>query len=984
MEDKISSKTKSSNESNIIFRKVKKGEKNQIINPALLKGVNKLLGGSSNQPLVGTDIKEIGKKKEELYNVTQKTTPRQRQQIRWLSDKNRSSLPQYFLSGIQYKPMTKLSIEKQSVFVCSNNDLSGYNTPDDDRLGVLEKGSVCSTCSELSTRCPGHMSYIPLPQNVIIPTFRPIVIQFLKMFCHTCSRPILSNDEIKQLGSVNSNNFFKTIADLAEKRPCRNLEGKSCSQNPKIAPDNNTTMDIAILTNDKEGRKYLRPARIKKILSGITEEDARAYGLENGVHPRDFIADFFPVNAPQARRYNQTPDGQIKQDPLTVMIENIRFLTIQHGLVDSDDKKEALKNRINTEIAKIIYADPTSTGASKSDGIKGIAAKLKGKYGLAREAMAKRSDFSARTPIDPNGKLRFGEIGIPEGCSKIISVPEVITYYNWDRIMKLVDEGKIQRYIMKDTNTLIEFDITKKDFLNIGDTIERDLENGDIIIFNRQPTIHKGSLAAYIVVLVKGKTFNIHLSSTKQHGADFDGDESNVSFLQFIEAICEGAFIAIARMNISNIYSSNSNGIAQNALTGWFVLTEYLSKPSNENPETYVGVDKIIFDDEDFYEGLKIMSEGKLPSEEEMDKRIYEAAKYMAKNKINEILEKKVKSKSSYSKKEEIEKEIEKYKINRRSGRALFSYSLPEGFCYENGSVKIVNGVLILGQLKSSAIGTSPSTIIKYLDKNYSGEVASDFISNITFSGYWYVEKMGFTIGYKDCMFPKEHAKEMKIFRKNRVDRLNKEIIELSVTDNQLVSEFEKEEREAKKKSLIDQASTEINNKFLKMIPKSNNMFPMIDSGSKGKETALTDVMIIIGQQRFDNVNRLPKKCSRSTRASYAYDERDNCVESRGFCGNCFSEGLTHEGFKAMMAGARESICNVHVDVSSVGHTNRQIAKMQEDCITKEDGSVRNDRNHVLFLTLPFDLERQVIVGGKILPVDLENIAFTLNNKYAK
>jgi DNA-directed RNA polymerase beta' subunit len=58
--------------------------------------------------------------------------------------------------------------------------------------------------------------------------------------------------------------------------------------------------------------------------------------------------------------------------------------------------------------------------------------------------------------------------------------------------------------------------------LNIGDVVERQLDTGDIVLFNRQPTLHKGSMMALKVVPKPGKSFRFNLAACKSFNSDFD------------------------------------------------------------------------------------------------------------------------------------------------------------------------------------------------------------------------------------------------------------------------------------------------------------------------------------------------------------------------------------------------------------------------------------------------------------------------------
>ena len=58
--------------------------------------------------------------------------------------------------------------------------------------------------------------------------------------------------------------------------------------------------------------------------------------------------------------------------------------------------------------------------------------------------------------------------------------------------------------------------------------MNRHLKNGDVLLLNRQPTLHRPSIMAHRVRVLKGeKTLRLHYANCKSYNADFDGDEMN-------------------------------------------------------------------------------------------------------------------------------------------------------------------------------------------------------------------------------------------------------------------------------------------------------------------------------------------------------------------------------------------------------------------------------------------------------------------------
>lgn len=107
-----------------------------------------------------------------------------------------------------------------------------------------------------------------------------------------------------------------------------------------------------------------------------------------------------------------------------------------------------------------------------------------------------------------------------------------------------------------------------------GDVIHRYLKNGDYVLFNRQPSLHKTSIAMFQARIHPFKTFKFNVVNCSNFGADFDGDEMNIHFPQGYEAVAEGSTLINHRDNlVDNANGGVSLGIMQDAISGLFILS---------------------------------------------------------------------------------------------------------------------------------------------------------------------------------------------------------------------------------------------------------------------------------------------------------------------------------------------------------------------------------------------------------------------------
>jgi DNA-directed RNA polymerase II subunit RPB1 len=193
--------------------------------------------------------------------------------------------------------------------------------------------------------------------------------------------------------------------------------------------------------------------------------------------------------------------------------------------------------------------------------IKSVSQRLKGKEGRVRgNLMGKRVDFSARTVISGDPNIGVDELGVPWSIALTLTVPETVTPHYIARLAALVEAGPHPppgqtgaRYIVREDGTRLDLRFLKKDsdrHLEFGYRVERHLHNGDIVLFNRQPSLHKMSMMGHRVRILPHSTFRLNLSVTSPYNADFDGDEMNMHVPQTPETRAEAAEIMAVPKNI--------------------------------------------------------------------------------------------------------------------------------------------------------------------------------------------------------------------------------------------------------------------------------------------------------------------------------------------------------------------------------------------------------------------------------------------------
>ena len=270
-------------------------------------------------------------------------------------------------------------------------------------------------------------------------------------------------------------------------------------------------------------KKLLNIEYIKSLLERITNEDAEFLGFsDKWCRPEWLICSILPVPPPSVRPSVKQDNSQRMDDDLTHKLADIiKANNTLRQKIDTDSRKDVIEDwakLLQYHIATLIDNDiPGLAQAAHRSGraLKSIRQRLKGKEGRIRNnLMGKRVDYSARSVITPDPNIELDELGVPEKIAKNLTFPEKVNSYNIDKLKKLIHNGPnkhpgAKTIIKKSGNKITIIDKNKYNIeLEIGDIVNRHLINGDYVLFNRQPSLHKMSMMGHRVRVMKGNTFN--------------------------------------------------------------------------------------------------------------------------------------------------------------------------------------------------------------------------------------------------------------------------------------------------------------------------------------------------------------------------------------------------------------------------------------------------------------------------------------------
>lgn len=629
------------------------------------------------------------------------------------------------LSSEEIKQHAVVKIENFKI----TDDANG--TVYDPRMGGVR--GKCVTCELDSSICPGHMGYIDLKKPVIHPIFLNHVLLLLKCFCVQCHKMVLSRDHMELRGFMKYNekrrfiefskNFLKVIICIH----CNYVQ-----PDYKSVTVDNFNVIYAVYDNKKV---VVEPEDCLLRFENVTDEEVRLLGFDpNLVHPRNFVLTRFPVIPTCCRPYIVN-DGSMCDDDLTYqLLEIIKNNALSH-------EKKYYNNLLFRIITYFNNSSKKAKHATTGRPIKGIKERIGGKDGHIRNnLLGKRVNQSARTVIGPDPSIDMETLIVPQQMANILTYPELIYKHNIDKIQEWFKNDRINYIIKKDGKKVnvckmynkfiikhgdvIVYDTGKREIvmdttknipqlengtahierngvftelektmetnIEIGDVVYRKLQDGDYVMLNRQPTLHKASMMALKIKILPIKTLKINLAISKPFNCDFDGDEMNIHVPQSLEARIELEQLSTPKQCMINTQASKPNiCIVQDSLTAMYLITLHANVPIAR---------------EKFFQIIM----------HTVDKKYTIETCYKFVDIVNAIL--------------------------------------PPNFTYKTDDLYIEKSKLIYGTLTKKYLGNSKCSLIKIINFTYGVDECVKFINNVQFVSNQWLYIYGFTIHAEDCL----------------------------------------------------------------------------------------------------------------------------------------------------------------------------------------------------------------------------------------
>ena len=779
---------------------------------------------------------------------------------------------------------------------------------------LCAKVKICPYCGALN----GKVKHIQGPSN-------PTII------VHEITKKDLENFEQKNdKERTFKQKYESTIILLSQKN-----KNKS---NINFNKEDNLESKFNNLFNNNNISSVLTSTYVYNLFSNISPEDIIFFGMdEENSSPLDLLIKCVIVPPLSIRPSVKVGIDATNEDDLTMRIKDMLSTNklIKSYIKDGNANAYKLMEDLNKlQSFHAYYLNSNTKGINKNmlhldnKQMRSIYTRLKGKTGRFRGNLSgKRVNFSGRTVISPDPNLRIDQLGIPVLMAMNLTYPERVNAYNIKKLKKLIMNGTDKHpganfvCIKNGEKTRIlhnnREEICKN--LKIGDIVERHLMNDDIVLFNRQPSLHRVSIMGFHAKILPWRTLRFNESNCTPFNADFDGDEMNIHFPQTEEAKSEVNHLMGVLQNIQSPKSGEPLvASTQDFITACFLITQkdyFLDRTHFIRYCAYFN---------DGLEKVEIPPPTILkPKELWTGKQLFSVILRPNKN-YKIIINLKSKSKSY----------IKKYEVDE--------FRAPN-----DGFVLIRNSELLCGIIDKATIGGgNKNSIVFALIKDCGNEEAAKFLTRISkFSGRW-ISDYGMSFGIGDVTPTKEfekHKKKIieKAFKTNykKIDLYNKGKIKMRTGLNA------EESLENSLNKLLSDVRDKLGQYLKKILPRSNSALQMAVCGSKGSEANLCQMIGCVGQQTVYG-QRISNGFT--NRSLPYFEEFSKLPESKGFIGPSFYDGMNAIEFFFHTEGGREGLVDQAVKTADSGYMQRRLVKALEDLTVEYNNTIALSNGEII------------------------------------
>ncbi len=702
-------------------------------------------------------------------------------------------------------------------------------------------------------------------------------------------------------------------------------------QQLKINFEKPTTFSEVMVEEGKKIEHKLTPADIRARMEKIPNEDLTPLGINPDVaRPEWTILTVLPVPPVTMRPSIILENGQRSEDDLTHKLVDIirinqRFKENQDAGAPQliiEDLWELLQYHVTTYLDNEVAGCPPARHRSGRP-LKTLSQRLKGKDGRFRGSLSgKRVNFSSRTVISPDPNLSVSQVGVPRAVANEMTIPVRVTTQNIEELKQVVRNGPLRpdvnapcgaNYVIRPDNRRLRLADgnldTVADLIEPGYTVERQLRDGDVVLFNRQPSLHRMSIMAHRVKVMEGRTFRLNPAVCPPYNADFDGDEMNMHVPQTEEARAEATILLSVHENIlSPRFGGPIIGGIHDHVSGIFMLTHGTRWFTKEEALYLLR-----------YTHIEHMP----PVGKEENGVLYWSNKQI----FSMILP-------------------DQLNMVFHASSCLNCDTCKKEMCERDAYVRIIDGILEAGTIDKKAIGAFDGQIVNRIIRHYSMRRAADFIDDLTKLSIRAIMFDGFSFGIDDEDLSKTEYGQIDEVLKVAASDVTRRI--KIYEDGQLEpmpGRTVEETLEMQIMQVLGKARDQTGQIAGRHLGLGNSAVVMAVSGARGSMLNLTQMAGCIGQQSV-----------RGERIVRGYDDRtlphfkkgDRGSDAHGFIAHSYKGGLNPTEFFFHAIGGREGLVDTAVRTSQSGYLQRRLINALQDLKVAYDGTVRSTGGRII------------------------------------
>ena len=883
------------------------------------------------------------------------------------------------ISQIDFGVLSSKDVIKLSTLEINNSKLYTENREEgekfgtlDPRLGINEKGKVCETCNKKVLDCPGHFGFIKLDVPIFHIGFFKYTLNILQCICKSCSSILLKKEDKDKLKPKLKNKnlsenakvaiFKKVIENCKRMKICDNCSAYNGTVKSMpgyatyIIHDKYNQKDKGYLDTIKSefsivrslvkeletGNTFnkvledLNSIKVFNLFKNIKKEDIAFFCTNSNInHPLDLLVTHVIVPPLPIRPSVQVGFNISNEDDLTIKLKDMIYLNkrIRQGIKDGLNTSNLIEDWQLLQYTHAQYINAETRGLPMNllgnKPIRALCQRLKGKHGRFRGNLSgKRVDFTGRTVISPDPNLKIDQVGIPLLIAKQMTYPQKVNSQNIDYLKKSVLNGpeihpgaNFVEFSATGNKIFLQFTNRKKiaEEIKVGDIVERHLQNDDIVLFNRQPSLHRLSIMAFRAKILPSRTLRFNECVCTPFNADFDGDEMNIHLPQTDEARSEAWNLMGVNKNLITPKSADPLIAAtQDFLTTFFLITQkdyFLDRSHFCLYASYFSDSKehidipppCILKPKELWSGKQLFSLLLRPNRH---------------SKVVVNLEAKAK--------------------NFTKGSKPYDFACPN-----DGFVLIKNSELLAGNIDKSIIGSgSKNGVVFSLIKDNGNEIAIEVLSRISkFSSRW-IGSYGMTFGVRDVLPSSILADKKDDLVTSSYKQCDYQINLYNTGQIKLKAGCNAEQSlESNLIKILSDIRETMGGYLRQSLPKSNPPLIMAVCGSKGSDINLSQMIACLGQQTVSG-SRIGNGFVGRTLPHFEVNSK--YPASKGFVKNSFFTGLNATEFFFHTVGGREGLVDTAVKTAETGYMQRRLMKALEDLCVQYNYSVTTSSGDIL------------------------------------